>query len=352
MATECTDILLIGFGSVSQHLCQILLKKTFVNTSTRKKIRVVGACDSSGAVYCPEGLPLQELLDHKKQSGLQNFKSKKTNIQLKYFDNAEHLTNHTATYVDVLVDASPVNLDSGFPGLQCARHALEKHTHVVFANKAPLVLDYLGLCHLAEQNKVEIAFSATVCGGLPVVNVGRRDLIGAEIQSIEGIFNSTSNYILSQMAAGKSNEEALKEAQRTGIAEADPHLDVAGIDTANKLIIIANSILKVKPPVSLGQLKITGIEQLTKETLDSALKEGYAIRLVAKAELQQGSNTYTFSVQPTKVKSSSFLANCTNTDMCIVFTTDIYETISMKTNETGVYPTSAAVLRDIVNLKC
>ena len=117
-------------------------------------------------------------------------------------------------------------------------------TNIVLANKAPLVLAYQDLMMLARLKPAsQVLFSATVCGGLPVVNVGRRDLCCGRIRSVRGIFNSTSNFILSQMENGNSRKEALQIAIDRGIAEADPTLDVEGIDTANKLTIIANSIL-------------------------------------------------------------------------------------------------------------
>ena len=114
----------------------------------------------------------------------------------------------------------------------------------------------------AKAAGVELAYSATVCGALPVVNIGRpRDLAACDIRAVAGVFNATSNSILAAMVRGGDYADALRQAQLDGIAEADPSLDVEGWDTANKLVIIANSILR--QPCTLADVQpvigITGI---------------------------------------------------------------------------------------------
>ena len=201
----------------------------------------------------------------------------------------------------------------------------------------------------------QVLFSATVCGGLPVVNVGRRDCVLWENPICPGIFNSTSNFILSQMENGNSRKEALQMAIDRGIAEADPTLDIEGIDTANKLTIIANSILDYS--VTLSDVSVEGISNVTTLDMEEA-KDGKVIRLVASATLLEpqediGLNTiprYSLSVAPKRVEARSFLGSCQETDMCVVFESSEFETISMKTNEQGVYPTSAAMIRDCTHI--
>ena len=161
---------------------------------------------------------------------------------------------------DLLLEASPVNLKTGEPGLTCVRTAVGKGMGVVLANKAPLVLAFRELTAAAEAAGTGFAYSATVCGALPVVNIGQRDLVGCDIRGLRGIFNSTSNSILEAMSLGGTYGKALKQAQIDGIAEADPSLDVEGWDTANKLVIIANSILGV--PATLADVQpVEGITQ-------------------------------------------------------------------------------------------
>ena len=106
----------------------------------------------------------------------------------------------------------------------------------------------------------QLGYSATLCGALPVVNLGLRDFPAADFLSIRGIFNSTTNFVLAEMENGREFADALAEAQRRGIAETDPTLDVEGWDTANKLVILANTWLRL--PVTVRDIEVTGLDPL------------------------------------------------------------------------------------------
>ena len=184
---------------------------------------------------------------------------------------------------DVLLEASTVNLKTGQPGLDCVRIAIRRGMTSVLANKGPLVLAFSELESAAEAAGVGLAYSATVCGALPVVNIGRRDLAACDIRAVAGVFNATSNSILAAMAAGGSYADALRQAQVEGIAEADPSLDVEGWDTANKLVIIANSILR--QPCTLADVQpVIGITHITPAEIREHAALGEVVRLVARAD--------------------------------------------------------------------
>lgn len=354
----CLEAFLLGFGAVGQHVVQLLLQNA---TRRRPRMKIVGIADSSGGIYLSEGLPLERVLTWKQGRNQINAfgldEGDRNNVLVEHFDSTFDmvLAKLDGMGHQVLLDATPVDLEDGGVGLACARFAVSRGCHIVMANKAPLVLAYGELMRQARQHPVShIQFSATVCGGLPVVNVGRRDLNCARIESVEGIFNSTSNYILSRMENGEDPTVALKVAQENGIAEADPSLDLEGYDTANKLVIICNSVLN--HPVTLKDVSVTGIKDITAIDVRKAGEEGEVYRLLASArrialedldkhEVQMES-TYKLTVKPVRVKKSSFFGNCVDSDMCVVFRSDEFETISMKTDEKGVFPTAAAMLRD------
>ena len=247
---------------------------------------------------------------------------------------------------DLVLEASPVNLKSGEPGLSAVRMALMRGVSVVLANKGPLVLAFPELKRLARENGAGLAYSATVCGALPVINVGTRDLIAADIHALRGIFNSTSNFILAEMAAGRPYAEALAEAQRRGLAETDPSLDVEGWDTANNLVIIANSFLGVE--ATLADVAVQGITGLTAAHLQAAQARGRAVKLVASAT--HGEHGYAFSVAPTELEGDEFLARCAGWEMGIEIHSDLYGSMYFKDLEGEPLPTAAAMLRDAVNL--
>jgi homoserine dehydrogenase len=249
---------------------------------------------------------------------------------------------------DMLLEASAVNLKTGQPGLDCVRAALRRGMSTVLANKGPLVHAFGELTQMAGAAGAGFAYSATVCGALPVVNIGQRDLTGCEIRSVRGIFNSTSNSILAAMAGGGSYAEALHQAQLDGIAEADPSLDVEGWDTANKLVIIANSIL-CHPATLTNVTPVTGITAITPYDIRQGAARGEVVKLVATATRKKDGG-YDYSVQPEWLPECDFLAGVSGWEMGIVFDTDIMGLQQFKVDERGPIPTAAAMLRDVINL--
>jgi len=249
---------------------------------------------------------------------------------------------------DLLLETSAVNLETGQPGLDCVRTALRRGMGAVLANKGPLVHAFGELTEMASAAGLGLAYSATVCGALPVVNIGRRDLAGCEIHSVRGVFNSTTNSILAAMARGGSYAEALRQAQLDGIAEADPSLDVKGWDTANKLVIIANSILR-QPATLADVTPVTGITGITPDEIRQGAARGEVVKLVATATRKDG-RSYSLSVQPFWLPERDFLASVSGWEMGIVFDTDIMGLQQFKVDERGPIPTAAAMLRDVINI--
>jgi len=192
------------------------------------------------------------------------------------------------------------------------------------------------------------------------VNIGQRDLAACDIRSVRGIFNATSNSILAAMARGGNYADALRQAQLDGIAEADPSLDVEGWDTANKLVIITNSILR--QPCTLADVQpVIGITDITPAQIREHAAQGEVVKLVARAEpdLTEPDLTglrhlsglrYRLSVQPEWLPTDNFLASVSGWEMGIVFDTDIMGLQQLKVDERGPVPTAAAMLRDVINL--
>jgi len=284
-----------------------------------RRVVVTGITDSRGGIFGDE-VDLEQALHTKLQTS-----------------RLGETTQLEPDKYDVLLEGTPSSFlePDKYPGLSLARKALASGRSVVFASKAPLVVDFDGLMSLAKENGGRIAYSATVCGGLPVINVLQRDLSLGKVTKIEGVFNSTSGYVLTMMQSSIDAETALKHAQDVGIAEADPTLDLNGFDTAAKLFLILKTINW--PIKSFSEIEIKGIQ---------GIEDVEGVRLVASAELGGKAP----SVKPVKVKPGSFLDGLTNMDMGIVIENDLFETISMKTSESTALPTSAAVVRDLRSL--
>ena len=331
---------LLGLGTVNVGLLKILIdKKDYLATVYALEYVITAVADSSGIAVRNDGFSMDELIK------LKAAKSKVSDLH-GYLPaiNPELITDHAP--VDLLIESSPVNLKTGSPGLQAAQHALSNGMNVVFANKAPLVLAFDELHAIAKNQNCRIAYSATVCGGLPVVNVLQRDLIGASLKKFKGILNATTNHILDVLEAGGSLEEGIREAQRVGAAEADPAHDISGHDTANKLFIIMKSFTHYSG--SIDDIVIEGIDRITTHHISEARNRGNTLKLIAQAE--PDGTRWKLSVRPIEVNAASFLGLCKGWEMGIEFETDYYESISMKIFEEDPMATSAAVFRDAIHV--
>jgi homoserine dehydrogenase len=335
-------LLLVGAGNVGRRFLELLVRKeATLRDRLGLELVVVGVADTSGAAICEAGLDVRQVLDLKAagrgvaelprwgQPGLPALEMVHT------------------TPAAVLLEASPANMADDQPGLGCMEAALARGMHVVTANKAPLVLAFPRLHALARENGARLRFDATVAGGLPAVNLGQRDLAAAEIHRLEGVLNLTTNYILTRMADdGLSYAEALHQAQIAGHAETDPALDVEGRDAANKLVILAHSVLGY--PARLDEVAVEGILEVTPEMLARAAAEGKRIKLVAAAERLEGG--YRLTVGPTWLEVGHPLAQLGPKQMGIVYHSDISGVISAAIVEETPLPTASAMLRDVVDI--
>ena len=342
MPSHSVKVALMGVGNIGRPFLQLLLdKKDVLNYHYALHLLLVGVADSSGAALDPEGIdPAQVLSVKSAGKGVAALpEAGKPGMS------ARQMVQESGA--NLLLDASPTNLVDGQPGLAAVEAAIELGMNVVSANKGPLVLAYPRLQYLASQYGVCIRHSAAVAAACPTVNIGQRDLSGCRIERVEGVFNMTTNYILCQMAdQGLSFEEALAQAQAQGIAEADPTLDIDGWDTANKLVILANSALST--PTTLQAVAVTGIRQITKQDLAHAKAAQATIKLVALATRED--NGYAFQVAPIQLPLSHPLAQLPADGLGIVYETDTQGSICAIAGRQGTLSTAAAMLRDVIDI--
>jgi len=331
-----------GLGAVGRRfLTLVATREELLARRYGLRLVPVGAADSSGAALAAEGLDAGRVVALKEAGqGVAGYPG----AGIGGLSAREALAR---AEVELLVEATPTNLRDGQPGLGCIRDALARGLHVVTASKGPLVLAYPELSAAAARAGVRLAFSGAVAGGLPTVNLGRRDLAGTTVTRVEGIFNSTTNYILTTMAEeGLPFAAALAEAQRRGIAEAEPSLDVDGYDAAAKLVIVANSVLG--QAATLADVERTGIRGVTAEYLAEVGRRGQVLKLLALAELED--DGYRLAVRPTALDASHPLARLRPWEMGVRYTTDTMGVIYAVIDEPDPMPTAAAVLRDVIGV--
>ena len=190
------------------------------------------------------------------------------------------------------------------PAKKLVFEALNNKKHVVTANKALIAKYGDQLSKIAEKNKVNLEFEASVCGGVPIIRSLKEGLIANKISKIYGIFNGTSNYILSSMdKENKTFDEVLIDAKKFGYAESNPSADLNGDDVSSKLKILSslcfNSFLN-------NNIYVEGIKDIDKADIDNANKLGYKIKLLGFAEVQNN-NIYQ-RVHPTLIEKESYVA--------------------------------------------
>jgi homoserine dehydrogenase len=249
-----------------------------------------------------------------------------------------------AVPADVLLEATPVNLRHGQPGLDTTRAALRRGMPVVLANKGPLALAFQELATLARESRASLRYSACVGGALPTINIGVRDLAGARVTRVEAMVNGTCQGILRLMETGRTFAQALAEMQSRGIVEADPSLDIDGWDAAAKLTIIANAVLR--RPTTIADVQVTGIRSITLDDLRAADARGERIVLLGIAE--PAAADWSLRVAPVSVPRTHPMARLSGDEMGVVYHTDISGVISAAILETDAMPTAAAMLRDVL----
>ncbi|MCS7313344.1 MAG: homoserine dehydrogenase [Acidobacteria bacterium] len=249
---------------------------------------------------------------------------------------------------DVLVELSVLNPQTGQPALDYVRQALQRGLHVVTANKGPIALAYRELRALARAQNRWLLFEASVMDGIPIFSMVRWGLPAAEIRGFYGILNSTTNLVLTLMEQGTSMEEAIRQAQAIGIAEADPSHDIDGWDAAVKVCILANVWMDANlRPTDVDR---TGIRGVSPRDLRAALERGHRVKLVCRAQ-RQLDGTLQASVRPEEVPLSDPLAQTKETEAFLCIESDSIAPLALveRARATPVH-TAYGVLADVLQI--
>ena len=217
---------------------------------------------------------------------------------------------------------------------------------VVSANKQLVARRGAELFAAASAAGVQLRFEASVCAAIPVVKVLREALVATHVHRILGIVNGTTNFVLTEMEAGRSYDEALAEAQRRGFAEADPTEDVNGADAAAKMAILATVAFGSR--VELGDVVTTGIEGLSEAHVRAARELDAVVRLVGAAELADG--RVDVRVRPALIGRHHPLASVEGAFNAVMLNGDAIREIVLEGPGAGGIETASAVVSDLVSV--
>ncbi|MDD6261906.1 MAG: homoserine dehydrogenase [Clostridiales bacterium] len=227
------------------------------------------------------------------------------------------------------------------------KRALAAGKNVVTSNKELVAHHAVELFELARKNNVRYMYEASVGGGIPIIRPLSQCLAANEITEIYGILNGTTNYILTRMiTASLSFEEALKEAQALGYAEADPGADIHGDDACRKICILAS--LAFGSHIHPDQVRIEGIDSIASEDIAFADAEGCRIKLLGRAKKLENGKLYV-SVAPFVIPDDSPLASIDGVFNGILVHGDSVDDVMFYGRGAGKYPTASAVVADVVD---
>jgi len=226
--------------------------------------------------------------------------------------------------------------------------ALASGKPVVTANKALIATHGAELFAAADKSGIDLLFEAAVCGGIPLIRPLRESLRGEPIRRVLGIVNGTTNYILTKMSEdGASYADALAGAQQLGYAEADPTADVEGLDAAAKISIIASIAFGAN--VVAGDVYSEGITKITAADIAIAHRLGYAVKLLAIAELENSSGSVSVRVHPAMVPHHHPLASVRDAFNAVVVDGEASGSLMFYGRGAGGDPTASSVLGDVID---
>ncbi len=327
---------MVGFGVVGQSFAKLILSRsTDLYSEYGIKPRIVACVDNHGSAVSPGGLDLQRLLESKKAKKTVGGYDKAGSR----FEPVQVIENVDA---EVVLECSPTDLSVGEPGISHIMTAMRTGKHVISVNKGPLALAFPSLIELANYNGVMLRFSGTVGGGTPILEFAKRCLKGDRIMSFKGILNGTTNYILSKMEEGLTYESALQDAKQKGYAEANPSLDIDGLDAAAKLVIMANWVMGMK--VTMKDVKRTGISDVKSSEAKKAAARGSAIKLIASCDGRR------LDVIPTEVPKTDPI--CVNGTLnAVTFSSEHSGQQTIIGRGAGGMETASAILRDLIEIR-
>jgi homoserine dehydrogenase len=247
------------------------------------------------------------------------------------------------SHADVLFEASSLHVQSGQPAIEHLKAALEFGAHAITANKGPIVYAFEELTRLAGEKKKKFLYESTVMDGVPIFSMFPLGLPAVDLRGFQGVLNSTTNVVLTEIERGCSLEEAVKRAQAMGIAETDPAADVDGWDAAFKVAALAIVLMGV--PVKLEQVKRTGIRALSEEKIRSVRDAGTRYKLVCRAE-RRGLGVEC-TVAPELLLAGDPLANLEGSSSAIRFDMDVFG-LSIVEHHPGIDATGYGLVADFV----
>lgn len=334
-------ICMIGFGHAGQALCALFLKQgqDFYDLTHEPLVVSAIITKSRGVLMDPQGIDYAKALDTMKTRGhLHDMPCAVLGMSVEEV--------MLASEADLVLEMSALSIQDGQPAIHHIETAFKLGKHAITANKGPLAWQYHALKRQAEAKGLHFLYETTVMDGTPVFNLAKYGLPGCKIIGFKGILNSTTNFILDEMAKGLTQQEAILQAKKRGFAEADPSLDIEGWDAAAKTAALANVLMHAQ--TNPYEVKRTGIENITHDDIKAAGQQGEKIKLLCEAWLEEGQ--VVTEVSPKRVPLNDMLAYVDATTSVLTLMTDLMGQVMVVEKAPEIEQTAYGLYSDLLTL--
>lgn len=341
MTAKNIKIALLGFGNAGKAFAKLLTKKQEeIFNKFNSYVSVVAiSTRSKGCLINENGIDLLEALNDIEK--LNHFDENRSDY--KEISSIEVVEN---VDYDILFELTPLQIFSGQPAIDHIKAALNRKKHAVSANKGPIAWAFKLLRDLAEKNKVLFYYETTVMDGTPVFNLVDETLKFCKVTEVKGILNSTTNFVLEEIAKGKPYDEVIKEGKKRGFVEEDPSMDIEGWDASAKTAALLNVLMGAN--ITPYDVDRKGIEDITYEQIKEAESRGNVIKLICYGGIKNGK--VIARVEPEEVSKNSLLASIDGTTSIVSITTDLMGTVSIVEHEPEIEQTAYGVFSDLIRV--
>lgn len=335
------NVAMLGFGNAARAFAGILLDKhNEIKRTMDCDIQVVAITTGSrGSLICNDGIDLKEACRQIEEKG-------KFDSILPQFSQMSSMDVVKTVDYDVVIELTPLQIFTGQPAIDHLKYAMQRGKHAITANKGPIAWAYDELKQLAKQQQVCFYYETTVMDGTPIFNLVEDTLKFCKVTEVSGILNTTTNFVLEEMAKGIPYDKVMEEGRRRGFVEADPSMDMEGWDAAAKITALLNVLMDAK--ITPKDIDRKGIEDITEENIKEAAKKGCCIKLFCRGTMENGRVAGT--VQPIEVPMEELIAHIDGTSSAVAITTDLMGKLTIVEHNPELLQTGYGVFSDLIRV--
>jgi len=335
-------IAMLGFGNAGRAFARLLTEKQdeIVKTYGRRVIVTAISTRSRGTIINGSGIDIIKACSDVETLG-------------RFSADTPGLTEKSSLEVikeadcDAILELSPLQIMTGQPAIDHIKCAFSCGHHVVSANKGPIAWAYDELNAIASEKGLGFFYETTVMDGTPIFNLAEKTLKFCKVTEVSGILNSTTNFILEELAAGKEYDDVIKRGRAMGFIEEDADMDIKGFDAAAKVTALLNVLMHAG--ITPTDVDRKGIEDITADDIREAATRGKVIKLLCSGSLRDDGSVAA-AVKPVEVDNRDMLASIDSTSSVVSITTDLMGKLSIIEHAPEIEQTAYGIFGDVVRV--